>query len=413
MQKISAHFVKKFKPRKKRYDFRKDNLEIIVHPTGRVVFNTYTSMGGEKVREKLGTFDSCDLEASQIKHLQETYADNYHRYLAGKRPETPREEAQRQALERKAQRERLEEARQQAYYERMREKDWQEKGWESDEFEDEVRFEDLFDMWSKAEGFEKKSFANDERIYNRDLAPLHKMPLFAITRDTLVEVIQGVNGKVQPNRAKSLLSRVFNWGIENSYVKNTGIVYRLPTKRETKRTRLMSDKEIRNAWPHMRPVFRFLLLTGQRREEVASMQWDHIEGDSWTLPETKNSFPHLVRIPKFAMDQLPKREGVWVWKQRRTKREPDKDLPIHPDTLNDWWGKDRDALGLSDVTPHDFRRTVITGLTRVTKNDTIGRKVANQALQGVKKVYDLYAWDDEKADALKKWNAFIKKLVKG
>ena len=69
------------------------------------------------------------------------------------------------------------------------------------------------------------------------------------------------------------------------------------------------------------------------------------------------------------------------------------------------------AVGLEDVTVHDLRRTAITNLTRVTGDATIGRKVANQTLQGVDARYNLFAWDDEKATALKKWNRLLRKLV--
>lgn len=84
------------------------------------------------------------------------------------------------------------------------------------------------------------------------------------------------------------------------------------------------------------------------------------------------------------MSQLPERSGEAVWKSR------DGDWPVHKDTVTDWWVEDRDAVGLDDVTVHDFRRTVITNLTRVTGDSTIGRKVADQKLQRVDARYNLY-----------------------
>jgi len=70
------------------------------------------------------------------------------------------------------------------------------------------------------------------------------------------------------------------------------------------------------------------------------------------------------------------------------------------------------AANQSQKTPESQeKRTVITNLIKVTKDDTIGRKVANQTLQGVKKVYDLYAWDDDKAEALEKWSDRLEGLV--
>ena len=135
------------------------------------------------------------------------------------------------------------------------------------------------------------------------------------------------------------------------------------------------------------------------------MLWKDLEKNKWTIPETKNSTPHLLRLPKLAMSELPDREGNAVWKNREG------DWPIHPDTVNTWWDKDREALGIADVTPHDLRRTVITNLTRVTGDANIGKKIANQTLQGVDARYNLFAWDKEKEDALKKWEKLLKQII--
>ena len=79
--------------------------------------------------------------------------------------------------------------------------------------------------------------------------------------------------------------------------------------------------------------------------------------------------------------------------------------------MTDWWVEDRDAVGLDDVTVHDFRRTVITNLTRVTGDSTIGRKVADQKLQRVDARYNLYDWDKEKTEALGSWAKHLDELT--
>lgn len=137
------------------------------------------------------------------------------------------------------------------------------------------------------------------------------------------------------------------------------------------------------------------------------MLWKDLKDNQWTIPETKNSNPHLLRLPKLAMSQLPDREGNAVWKNR------DGDWPIRSDTINFWWDKDKADMGIVDATPHDLRRTVITNLTRVTGDANIGKKIANQTLQGVDARYNLFAWDKEKEDALKKWEKLLKQIIKG
>lgn len=55
-----------------------------------------------------------------------------------------------------------------------------------------------------------------------------------------------------------------------------------------------------------------LMLTGQRRKEVAGMRWSEVEGSTWTLPgeRTKNHREHLVDLsaPVLAILQARKVE---------------------------------------------------------------------------------------------------------
>ena len=74
-----------------------------------------------------------------------------------------------------------------------------------------------------------------------------------------------------------------------------------------KRERVLSDTEIAEIWnaagsaasPYG-TIIRLLILTGQRRGEVAGMAWDEISDDlaTWTLPgeRTKNGAAHTVPL---------------------------------------------------------------------------------------------------------------------
>ncbi len=406
MKKITAEWVRKLTPRSKRYTISEENLQATVHPTGRVVFNSYTQIKGRQTKRPLSTFPSNRIDAGQLEQLRKVYADHYLDYMGGKLPDTPMEEARKQRETKKA----LDRKRQHAEHEAHEKRRLEDGGWAlySQENPEDATFGLLFEEWSRAEGSEKKSAYNDECIFNKDLADLQPVPLFAIDRTLLIEVLKKVNGKVQPNRVRSLLSKVFNWAVDNNYLEVSPAT-RLPRNKENSRHRILSDKEIPKAWKVMRPIHKFLLCTGQRREEVALMRWSQLDGNRWTIPETKNSYPHTLLLPSFAMKWLPEaiegRDCIW----QRTKGKFDNH--VHKDTVSDWWGEARGEAKLDDVTVHDFRRTVITNLTRVTGDDTIGRKVANQTLQGVDARYNLYAWDDEKATALKKWNRLLRKLV--
>ena len=43
-------------------------------------------------------------------------------------------------------------------------------------------------------------------------------------------------------------------------------------------------------------AIRIIILTGVRREEAATMEWSHINGNEWIIPNTKNGKPHTVTL---------------------------------------------------------------------------------------------------------------------
>jgi integrase len=91
-----------------------------------------------------------------------------------------------------------------------------------------------------------------------------------------------------------------------------------------KRERVLTDDEIGEIWRAAGQVaapygaiVRLLILTGQRRGEVAGMNWGEIADDlaTWTMPgeRTKNGIPHTVPLSAPARDLLrgllPEHEG--------------------------------------------------------------------------------------------------------
>jgi integrase len=79
--------------------------------------------------------------------------------------------------------------------------------------------------------------------------------------------------------------------------------------RASSRERVLSDDELAKVWracEHLNQpgaVVRMLILTGARREEIAQLRWDEIEGDQILLANgrTKNgpdSDAHHARAPR-------------------------------------------------------------------------------------------------------------------
>jgi integrase len=105
-----------------------------------------------------------------------------------------------------------------------------------------------------------------------------------------------------------------------------GLVVSCSTVNSTpgKRERVLTDDEIGEIWraagkaaASYRAIVRLLILSGQRRCEVAGMNWGELADDlaTWTMPgeRTKNGAPHMVPLSAPARDLLrallPEHEG--------------------------------------------------------------------------------------------------------
>jgi integrase len=92
---------------------------------------------------------------------------------------------------------------------------------------------------------------------------------------------------------------------------------------ETARDRFLSPEEIAWLWAATQeigypfgPCVQLLLVTGQRRDEVASMRWEQLDLDNrlWTLPaqSTKAKRRHEVPLSDLALtiiERIPQQEG--------------------------------------------------------------------------------------------------------
>src|SRR5262249_17942654 len=107
----------------------------------------------------------------------------------------------------------------------------------------------------------------------------------------------------------------FSWAIKRGTVRSNPFAeLPLPTT-INKRDRVLNDEEAAAVWraaceaAHpFGAIVRLLMLTGQRREEVAGMRWAELSQDlaTWTIPatRTKNGVPHLVPLSEPARKLL-------------------------------------------------------------------------------------------------------------
>jgi integrase len=281
-----------------------------------------------------------------------------------------------------------------------------------------------------------RSWAQVEATFAREVLPRWRgRSVHDITKDDVEDLIDGIVARGHPiaaNRALSALRRFFGWmGGRSKGGRKADMRSRLRTTpclgieapgTEKSRERFLTDAEIVTLWqacdeegePHGLLV-KLLLLTGQRRGEVAGTRRDELDMDKrlWSLPgsRTKNGKPHVVPLSDQAMSIIKAvtpigRDFVFTFSGEApigvfsdVKRRLDKRMKL--------------------ATPwvmHDLRRTCATGMADVGIQPHIIEAVLNHSSgyrAGVAGVYNRSPYAAEKADALQRWADHVEQLVTG
>lgn len=109
-------------------------------------------------------------------------------------------------------------------------------------------------------------------------------------------------------------------------------------------------------------TLKLIILTGVRRSEAVKMRWDQINGDRWTISETKNGKSHVVTLHPLALSILKKQriisEGAFVFESTSNQG-----FPITGDAVTRALERLRKKYlaELEPFSPHDLRRSVATG----------------------------------------------------
>jgi integrase len=232
----------------------------------------------------------------------------------------------------------------------------------------------------------------------------------------------------------------FGWAVKRGMVTANPFADLPIPKSVSKRERVLTDVEVGEIWraagkmsaPYG-TIVRLLILTGQRRGEVAGLRWNEITDDleNWTLSgeRTKNGITHIVPLSAPARDLLrsllpgSETEGERILAERRAKGELA--LPGLAGMFAGW-SKSKAALdkaiteeraraakaagqasgALEPWSVHDIRRTVATGLQRLGVRLEVTEAVLNHvsgSRGGIAGVYQRHDWAVEKRAALDAW----------
>ena len=195
---------------------------------------------------------------------------------------------------------------------------------------------------------------------------------------------------------------------------------------DCRRERVVSDDEILAIWAAtegpgaFNGIVRMLMLTGQRREEVAGMKWDEIAPDLsvWTIPASwaKNGVAHVV--PLSAQAQTVLRAAPRI-NRGANENSPRPRLPRRTGVFSGW-SKSKARLdgrsGVNGWTLHDLRRTTATGLQKLGVRLEVTESVLNHvsgSRAGIVGVYQRHEWSEEKRAALNAWGEHMAAIVEG
>jgi integrase len=283
----------------------------------------------------------------------------------------------------------------------------------------------------------KSTYLEAKRDIERNVLPKWRnRPIASISRRDVLDLIDGIiarGAEVQANRTLARLRALFNWAIEKDRVAVSPVArMKLPTQ-EHARDRVLSDDELRwlwqacdqAGWP-FGPLVKLLLLTAQRRDEVAGMEWSEIDllKRVWTLPrhKAKNDRVHEVQLSDAAIEvlrSLPRMgDGlVFTTTGKRpisgfSKAKRRLDAAMHK--ANRVELSTKKGTSIPEWTLHDLRRTAATGMAKLKISPHVTDKVLNHVsgtISGVAAIYNRFEYLDERRDALDAWSRHVGNLI--
>jgi integrase len=260
-------------------------------------------------------------------------------------------------------------------------------------------------------------------------------PIASITRRDVIDLVEAIAARgagVQANRTLTRLGALFKWAVEKDRLKVSPAERVRRVAQEQARDRVLSDDELRWLWIACEeigwpfgPLAKLLLLTAQRRNEVAGMTWAEIDLDGavWTIPrdKAKNNREHQVQLSVAAVAvvrTLP-RFGDLVF--TTTLKTPVSGFAKCKDRLDAaMLVAKRAELGthkgdaIPNWTLHDLRRTATTGMARLKIAPHVVDRILNHTsgtISGVAAVYNRFEYLEERRAALEAWGRFVDGLI--
>jgi integrase len=265
-----------------------------------------------------------------------------------------------------------------------------------------------------------------------------KVGIYELRRSHISRMLDEIADECGPRMADLVLAYVrkaFNWyevnGHDDDFTSPVvrGMARLKPSDRE--RERVLADDEIRDVWtaldtitePACFPAYvKTLLLTATRRSEGADISTTELEGEIWTIPfaRYKTKLDHVIPLSAPARELIataapdkPAKNAHFVFSTTdgakpfsgfsKAKRDLDKAIA----DIREREGRQP----MENWTLHDLRRTARTLLARAGVRDDIAERCLGHVIKGVEKVYNRYAYLDEKRAAFEALASLVSRII--
>ncbi|MGB8840155.1 MAG: integrase arm-type DNA-binding domain-containing protein [Aliidongia sp.] len=273
-----------------------------------------------------------------------------------------------------------------------------------------------------------------ERAMNLDLlAKFGERPIASITRTDIFVMIDAIRDRDSPimaNRMLTMTKTFLKWCVERGHIRDNPAAAISRQVKEVSRDRVLDDAELARIWRAagtqgypFGPIVQLLMLTAQRRDEVAGMRWQELDAARavWTLPaeRSKNGQEHQTALSPavLAIIQTIPHQGGGLLFTTTGK------------TVVSGWSRAKDRLDALLMAPgadtgppapiphwtlHDLRRSAATGMARMNVAPHVVEKILNHqsgTIRGVAAIYNRHAYLDERRAALFLWAEAVAAMI--
>lgn len=268
---------------------------------------------------------------------------------------------------------------------------------------------DLFALYKAAQEPKRRAWRDVQSVWDnwaRDrIGHVHLQDLNAHHALELRDFVAGESSEIRASKVLMYIRPMFAWAAKERRMDANPWAGVAVGEIAQPRDRVLSQSEWQAIWDATFEVthgafFRFLMLSVQRLDNVASLRWDEIDGDVWTIPREKFK---ATRADKARAHEVPLSKGLLNILEERPKLGPYV-FGVTGQRPLTFGSRQKNRLGalaaVKNWRLHDLRRTAATRMAESKIPRFTIERVLGHADTGVTATYDRASYRDEKRDAV-------------